>query len=199
MPINFPTDKLTNGDVFLPLGIPGAKYVYNAAKNAWIGTGGTGYTGSTGLPGEPGSPGFVGSTGFVGSQGILGYTGSIGVGYAGSVSTVAGYTGSAGSGSSVTSAAVGTAIAGLAAGDIGTYVYAVPNLIAAPGINASIALGSTVAGSRLMVPGGLVFLTPYVGTWRAMTPSPYTVGFTNPDGSPGAPDLMSYALWMRIS
>jgi hypothetical protein len=176
MPINFPTDKLTNGDVFLPPGIPGAKYVYNDAKKAWIGTGGTGYTGSTGLPGEPGSPGFVGSTGFVGSvgfvgsQGIIGYTGSIG----------AGYTGSAGVGSSYTLPVATTTTlggvklgAGLATDASGNLILASLNAVSAsdapyalgvynnfakldnslwqPGTDAA---GSTIGPIGAFIPGG---------------------------------------------
>jgi hypothetical protein len=167
MPINFPTTGLTNGQEFSPPGIPGAKYIYNAAKGAWIGTGGTGYTGSTGV-------GYAGSTG-AGYTGAVGYAGSAGVGYTGSA-------GSGGGSASVSATDVGNATALLTAGAVGTYLFGigVPPLPVGAGVNSDPGpayFGLIIPGANLTPSaGGGVFsvagtvATRFApqGTWRCL-------------------------------
>ncbi len=91
-------------------------------------------------------------------------------------------------------AQVGTATANLAAGAVGTYMYAVPN-------NATVyATGATIAGSLLLPVNSLIYDatsgsatacttgTAQSGTWRCMGYRGNNQGNTN-----------SATLWLRIS
>jgi len=162
MPIAFPTTALTDGQEYTPPGISGAKYVYNAAKNAWIGTGGTG-------PGFVGSTGFVGSVGFVGSRGIIGYTGSAGDGSSytlpvATTTTLGGVKLGAGlatdaSGNLILASLNATISASDAPYALGVYnVFAkLDNSLWQPGTDAA---GSTIAPIGAFIPGGSPGSTP---------------------------------------